>query len=127
MAEGMKERLKDLRGWARRLLQDIYVLQLAYADPRTPWYAKLWLAIVIGYACSPIDLIPDFIPVLGYLDDVILLPLGIWLAVRLVPDVVLEECRRLPQPARSKNWLAGLVIIGLWCLLAGLVWQIMQH
>ena len=80
-----------LRQKARLLKTDILALWFAYRDSRTPWYAKLWAAMVVGYAFSPIDLIPDFIPVLGYLDDVILLPLGIMFAIRLIPEEVLAD------------------------------------
>jgi uncharacterized membrane protein YkvA (DUF1232 family) len=84
------------RGWKARvaaLRNESYALYLASRDPRTPWYAKLLVAGVVAYAVSPIDLIPDFIPVLGQLDDMILLPIGIALAIRLVPSAVLEEKR----------------------------------
>ena len=72
--------IESWKARARLLKIDTYALYFAYRDPRTPWYAKVWTAIVVGYAFSPIDLIPDFIPVLGYLDDLVLIPLGIWLA-----------------------------------------------
>lgn len=103
---------------ARRLKEQTLALYLAARDPRTPWYAKLLLAVVVAYALSPIDLIPDFIPVLGYLDDLLLLPLGIALAIKLVPPPVLAECR-----ARAGEVLIGrgrgsrvvaAVIIGVW-------------
>ena len=77
--------LQRWRGWARRVKRETYALALAYRDPRTPWYARAVAAIVVAYAFSPLDLIPDVIPVLGYLDDLILVPLGILLAVRLIP------------------------------------------
>src|ERR671927_100641 len=79
---------------ARRLKREVYALYLAYRDPRVPWYARLLAACVVGYAFSPIDLIPDVIPVLGYLDDLILVPLGVALAVRMVPEDVLSESRQ---------------------------------
>src|SRR2546423_2275266 len=78
---------------ARRLKTETYALYLAYRDPRVPWYARLVAAGVVAYALSPIDLIPDFIPILGYLDDLILVPLGFALALRLIPAPVLAECR----------------------------------
>ena len=78
---------------ARQLKAEVYALYLAYRDPRVPWYAKVLAACVVGYALSPIDLIPDFIPVLGYLDDLVLIPLGIALTLRLIPPEVLDECR----------------------------------
>ena len=82
-----------LRRWARRLKQETLALYLAARHPDTPWYAKLWAGAIVAYALSPIDLIPDFIPVLGYLDDVIILPAMIWVALRLVPAAVLATCR----------------------------------
>lgn len=87
---GLKARL---RIWAQALARETYALYLAYRDPRVPWYARVWAAIVVAYALSPIDLIPDPIPVLGYLDDLLIVPAGIWVAVRLIPADVLAECR----------------------------------
>jgi uncharacterized membrane protein YkvA (DUF1232 family) len=105
---------------AKQLKMETYGLYLAYKDPRTPWYAKIFSMCVVGYAFSPIDLIPDFIPVLGYLDDLILLPLGVIIAVKMIPKPVLEECR---QKARERieqgkplNWFAGSVVILVWLL-----------
>ncbi len=89
------------RRWARRIKRDVMTLWFARAHPATPWYAKAMGALVVAYALSPIDLIPDFIPVLGYLDDVILLPLLIWLTVRLLPAEVLQASR-----AQAERWLA---------------------
>jgi len=86
-----------IEAWKQRVTQlkvETYALYLAYKDPRVPWYGKVFAACVVAYAFSPIDLIPDFIPVLGYLDDLILVPLGIALALKTVPKTVLEECRR---------------------------------
>ncbi|NLU50357.1 MAG: DUF1232 domain-containing protein [Syntrophomonadaceae bacterium] len=77
--------------WARRLKQDVHAVYRAYRDPRIPWYTRLLAVLVVGYACSPIDLIPDFIPVLGYLDDLILLPLGIALVLRMIPPDIRAE------------------------------------
>lgn len=89
-----------LRGWARRLKRDAVTLWFAGRHPATPWHAKALGAFVVAYALSPIDLIPDFIPVLGYVDDVLLLPGLIWLAIRLIPQAVLAECR-----AKADEWL----------------------
>jgi uncharacterized membrane protein YkvA (DUF1232 family) len=111
-----------LRGWARQLKQDTYALYLAVRDPRTPWYAKAFAALVAGYAFSPIDLIPDFIPIAGYLDDVILVPLGIYLALKMIPPEVLAECRARAEqnrPGRKpRNWIAAVAIVTIWVLLA---------
>jgi uncharacterized membrane protein YkvA (DUF1232 family) len=107
---------------ARALKADTYALYLAYRDPRTPWYAKVWAALVVAYAFSPIDLIPDFIPVLGYLDDLLLVPLGVFLALKLIPAEVMAECRQQAKENREKpvNWWAGVLILLLWLSLAGL-------
>lgn len=114
-----------LDGWkhrARQLKADTYTLYLACRDPRTPWYAKLVAACVVAYAFSPIDLIPDFVPVLGYLDDLVIVPLGIALAVKLIPGPILGECRIKARAAmgRPTNWVAAGVIIVIWLLLAAL-------
>lgn len=85
--------LNRWKHWARTLKREVYALYLAYRDPRVPWYARLLAGVVVAYAFSPIDLIPDFIPVLGYLDDLLLVPLGIALVIRLIPPHVLAECR----------------------------------
>ena len=100
---------------------ETYALYLAYRDPRVPWYAKITAVVVVGYAFSPIDLIPDFIPVLGYLDDLILIPLGIALALKWIPDDVMDECRQKAQLSMAEgkpiNWVAAGVIIAIWLLL----------
>jgi uncharacterized membrane protein YkvA (DUF1232 family) len=109
----------------RHLKRETYALYLAYKDPRVPWYARLWVAVIVGYAFSPIDLIPDFIPVLGYLDDLVLIPLGLLLAVKLIPADVMAQCREQAQTELAEgkpvNWLAGVVIVGLWLLSAAFV------
>ncbi len=91
-----------LRAWARRIKHDAVALWFALRDPATPWLARALAFLVVAYALSPIDLVPDFIPVLGYLDDVLLLPALIWLAVRLVPPAVMAACRE-----RAQAWLEG--------------------
>ena len=109
---------------AGQLQQETYALFLAYRDPRVPWYAKLWAACVVAYALSPIDLIPDFIPVLGYLDDLILVPLGIALALRMIPPQVMADCRARAQEALAENRpqsrIVAVVIVAIWLLLTGL-------
>lgn len=82
-----------LRTWARTIKRDVLTVWLAARDPRTPWQAKLLAGMVAAYALSPIDLIPDFIPILGYLDDVVLVPVGIWLAMKLIPSDLVTELR----------------------------------
>src|SRR3990167_8605080 len=118
--------MKLLRGWKRRAAEFVtrepYALYLACKDPRVPWYAKHLAAGVVACAFSPIDLIPDFIPVLGYLDDLILVPLGIYFVLKLIPDDVMSECREkaraLSGEKRPTNYLAATVIIAAWILLA---------
>lgn len=117
--------IREISRKAKLLKRDIYALTLAYKDPRVPWYARLVMLCVLGYAFSPIDLIPDFVPVLGYLDDLILLPLGILLAIKLIPPVVLEECRVQAQTRMEQkkpiSWIGAAVIVLIWLLCAGLV------
>ncbi|MDP9351384.1 MAG: YkvA family protein [Chloroflexota bacterium] len=113
--------LDTWRSRARAVKTEVRALYLAYRDPRVPWYARAFAALVVGYALSPIDLIPDPIPVLGYLDDLVLLPLGVVLARRLIPAAVLQECREKVQAMgsgpRPRNWIAGTVILALWVCL----------
>lgn len=112
-------------GWKRRVRQlkaETYALYLAYKDPRVPWYAKVFAACVVGYAFSPIDLIPDPIPILGYLDDLILIPLGVLLARKMIPAAVMSECREKARTAMSgdkpTNWVAAVIVVAIWLLLA---------
>ncbi|RPH62245.1 MAG: DUF1232 domain-containing protein [Chloroflexi bacterium] len=110
------------REHARALKNEAYALSIAYRDPRTPWYAKAWALVVVAYALSPIDLIPDFIPLLGYLDDLILLPLGVALAIKLIPAGVMEEARLTATLAGGSQIgkIGGVVIALVWILLIGL-------
>ncbi len=106
-----------LRHWARLVKRDFHAVYLASRDPRVPWYAKLVAILVAAYALSPIDLIPDFIPVIGYLDDLVLLPLGILLVIRLVPPELIAELRAAAEKeggSLPKNWVAPVLIIILW-------------
>ena len=109
-----------LADWARSIKRDVHAVYLASRDPRTPWYAKAVAIGVAAYALSPIDLIPDFIPVLGQLDELIVLPLGIWLVVRLIPPEVMNEHRAAAIVAeQTPRSLAGAAaIVGIWLLLA---------
>ena len=111
--------------WKRRaadLRREVYTLYLACRDPRTPRFAKILGLCVIGYALSPIDLIPDFVPVLGYLDDLILIPLGIAFVLRAIPPEVMAECREKAAIAmaggKPKNWIAAGIIALIWIGLA---------
>ena len=116
---------------ARQLKTETYALYLAYRDPRVPWYARLFAACVVGYAFSPIDLIPDPIPVLGYLDDLVLIPLGVALALKMIPPAVMAECREKAQAVMSQgkptNWMAAAVIVAIWLLLAALAVILAAH
>ena len=105
-----------LKNWARAIRRDVHALYLASRDPRVPWYAKALAVAVAGYALSPIDLIPDFIPVLGYLDDLIIVPLGILLVVRLIPPQVMAEHRASATAAQHRpvSRTAGVVIVCIW-------------
>ncbi|HHW40584.1 MAG TPA: DUF1232 domain-containing protein [Syntrophomonadaceae bacterium] len=125
---------KALDRWkqnARKLKNEIYAIYLAYRDPRTPWYARIFAACLVAYAFSPIDLIPDFVPLLGYLDDLVLLPLGILAARRMIPPEVLEEYRNKAGALRARkssegkpaNWFTAGVIVAAWLILA--VWAVL--
>lgn len=114
-----------LKTWACTIRRDVHALYLAARDPRTPWYAKGLALCVAGYALSPIDLIPDFIPVLGYLDDIIIVPLGILVVVRLIPPEVMAEHRAAAAVAavRPVSLTAAVVVGAIWLLFAGLaIW-----
>jgi uncharacterized membrane protein YkvA (DUF1232 family) len=117
MLEKLKHRVKELK-------RETYALYLAARHPGTPWYAKLFASVVAAYAFSPIDLIPDFIPVIGYLDDLILVPLGLVVAIKLIPDEVMAECRSRAQEVMANgkpvSRTAAAVVIGIWVLLAAL-------
>jgi uncharacterized membrane protein YkvA (DUF1232 family) len=114
--------MDEFKKRAREIKRNIFVLYLAYKDPRVPWYAKLFTICVVAYAFSPIDLIPDFIPVIGYLDDLIIVPLGIKMAIKMIPPAVIEDCRAKAEELRNKgkpkNWLTGALFILIWLLVA---------
>jgi uncharacterized membrane protein YkvA (DUF1232 family) len=112
--------LEKLKAAARHLEQEAYALYLAYRDPRTPWYARVFAALVVAHTFSPIDLIPDFIPVLGYLDDLIITPLGIYLSLKMIPSEVMADARRGAAQAaqegriRSRGGIA--IVVTLWAV-----------
>ncbi len=125
----------NIESWkikSRKLRSEVYALYLASKHPRTPWYVKALAVFIIGYALSPIDLIPDFIPVVGYLDDLILIPLGIALLIKIIPRDILEECRAKAEADLSKrkpkNWVAAIAIVLIWllviCLILTLIWPL---
>ena len=103
---------------AKLLRVKIFTIYLAYKDPRVPWYAKAFAACIVAYAFSPIDLIPDFIPILGYLDDIVLIPLGIALVLKMIPKAVIKECEEKAQAILSqdkpKSLVAAAIIVAIW-------------
>lgn len=115
---------QKLKETAKALKKQLFILYFAYQDDRVAWYTKLFTACVVAYAFSPIDLIPDFIPVLGFLDDLILVPLGILLALKMLPQDVIADCtvkaETLMRGDKPKNWFVAGFILFLWCGLA--VW-----
>ena len=123
----MAGKLKD---WARAIKRDVHAIYLAARDPRVPWYAKALALCVAGYALSPIDLIPDFIPVIGYLDDLVIVPLGILAVVKLIPPEIMAEHRAAAAVAseRPMSRVAAVVIVLLWIGSMALVgWLIYRH
>lgn len=123
----MVDRLKE---WAHRLRRDIYALYLAARDPRVPWYAKALAGLVAAYALSPIDPIPDFIPVLGYLDDIIVIPLGIRAAIWMIPEEVMADLRRQAEErliARPRSMFGAVVVVGLWMIAAFFLFRLIAR
>jgi uncharacterized membrane protein YkvA (DUF1232 family) len=118
---------KKIKDWAKKLKRQIFILYYACKDERVPWYAKVFTAIVVAYAFSPIDLIPDFIPILGYLDEIILLPIGIMFALKMIPKDVLTDCEvkaeEMMKKGKPKNWIVGSIIVLIWCVFT--VWAVM--
>ena len=123
--------LKKLQARARELKREAYAIYIAARDPRTPWYVKVLIFFVVAHTFSPIDLIPDFIPILGYLDDLIITPGGIWLAVRLIPPEVLEEARVTAATKsldRRVGYLGAAIIVLMWIvILIGVVHLILSN
>ncbi len=124
--------LPKLKEQASRLKRELHALWLAYSDPRTPWPARLLIVCIIGYALSPIDLIPDPIPIIGHLDDLILLPLAIALAIRMIPDSVMADCRErarhasLNKPSHWK-WIGAASVVIVWLLIAMWIWRLIHR
>ena len=120
--------MSKLLQWAKQLKREVVTLWFCYRHPRTPLIAKLLAVCVVAYAFSPIDLIPDFIPVLGLLDDALLLPLGIWLTLKFIPHAVLAECRgqavQWMEESHNKprNWYGAAIVIALWIAAVALCW-----
>jgi len=124
------ERLKT---WATRIRRDGITLWFACKHPRTPWYVKAMAWFVVAYALSPIDLIPDFIPVLGYVDDLLLLPAAIWLTIKLLPSDVLLECRgqaeawMTTRKAKPRSWAGAVLIVALWLAVGVAAWWLLSE
>ncbi|WP_088013770.1 YkvA family protein [Gottfriedia acidiceleris] len=120
--------LKKLKIWAKKLKRQIFTLYFAYKHERVQLYAKVFIACVVAYAFSPIDLIPDFIPILGYLDDVILVPLGIIISLKLIPENVKIECEikaeEMMKKGIPKNWIVGSFILLVWVVI--FIWAILK-
>ena len=126
----VKGLISRAKTWARILRRDAHAIYLASRDPRVPWGVKLLAIAVAGYALSPIDLIPDFIPVLGVVDDLVIVPLGIWLVIALIPESLMREYRATAsaaaQPPVSKA--AAIIIVALWISGAALLgWMMLVH
>ncbi len=119
--------MQRLKAWAQGLKRDVMTLWFALKHPQTPWYARALAAVLTAYALSPIDLIPDFIPVLGYLDDLLIIPAGVWLLLRLLPQEVLLECRGQAQQwmqthhDKPRSWSGLFMVLAIWCLAAWLL------
>lgn len=116
-----------IKNLLKNLKTETYALYLAFRDPRTPWYAKIFIAVIVGYMLSPIDIIPDFIPILGYFDDILLLWLAMSILFMMVPQDVRHECRhraKLELHALKKSWVAGAVIILIWLIFLFLIGKI---
>ena len=117
-----------IKDWAYKLKRQIFILYFAYKDERVPWYVKLFTVCVVAYAFSPIDLIPDFIPILGYLDDVIILPLGIMFALKMIPKDVISDnevrVNEMMKNGKPKNWIVGSLIILIWSVIS--LWLIFK-
>jgi uncharacterized membrane protein YkvA (DUF1232 family) len=111
-------RMEQARRWARRVKRDVHAIYLAARDPRVPWYAKALAIGVAGYALSPIDLIPDFVPVLGYLDDLVIVPLGILIVVKLIPSEIMAEHRAAAARSldRPISRVAAILVVLAWLI-----------
>lgn len=117
---------KKMKAWSKNLKKQVFILYFAYKDDRVPLYAKLFAICVVAYAFSPIDLIPDFIPILGFIDDLIIVPLGVMLALKMIPELAIKDCEEkaneLMKKGKPKNWIVGSLIILFWSLI--LIWII---
>src|SRR5829696_1649451 len=116
--------LEAWKRWTRRLSAQTYALYLAYRHPRTPWYAKVFAALIVGYVFSPIDPIPDFIPGLGLLDEMVVVPIGVLIAAKMIPQQVMEECqekaRQMAEGEKPVSRVAAAVVVAVWLLCVAL-------
>jgi uncharacterized membrane protein YkvA (DUF1232 family) len=116
--------LEAWKRWARQLSAQTYALYLAYRHPRTPWYAKIFAAVVVGYVFSPIDPIPDFIPGVGMLDEMVVVPIAVLIAAKMIPCPVMEECREKAQEVakgeKPVNRVAVVIVVAVWLLCVAL-------
>jgi uncharacterized membrane protein YkvA (DUF1232 family) len=128
MAKNQRPMTYNWRERVRKLKSEVVALYLAYRDPRTPWYARIFTALVVSYALSPIDLIPDFIPILGLLDDLVLVPLGLALSIKMIPNAVIVDSRKKALEIESGDEpvsrTAAVVIILIWLLSAVILTQL---
>ena len=116
--------LKTWKRWARQLSAQTYAIYLAYRHPKTPWYAKVFAALIVGYVFSPIDPIPDFIPVVGLLDEMVVVPIGVLIAAKMIPRQVMEECqekaRQMAEGEKPVSRVAAVVVVAVWLLCVAL-------
>lgn len=122
--------ISRIKTWARNLKQELVALQISLTYKLVPWYVKALIIMTIAFALSPIDLIPDFIPIIGLLDDIILVPMLIYLIIKLMPPGVLEECRKLAETRalnKKKNWLLAIVVILIWIAIGFAVYRLINH
>ncbi len=125
--------IEKLKNWAQLLKQDVLMLWFATKNPNTPWVPKAICIFIVAYALSPIDLIPDFIPILGYVDDLLLLPILIWLAVRLIPNFILQESRiradqwLIQNQSKPKSNLGFLIVAVIWLLMIWLAYLLITN
>jgi len=119
--------MNQLKAWAQALKRDVMTLWFALKHPQTPWYARVLAVVVTAYALSPVDLIPDFIPILGYLDDLILVPVGVWLLLKILPDQVLKDSRDQAQAwfsqsqRRPLSQVGLVIVVAIWVLAAWVI------
>jgi len=125
----LEKKIENLKEQARKLKSNINLLIKAFKHPKTPWYAKIIIFLTVAYAFSPIDLIPDFIPILGYLDDLLIVPAGISLSIKLIPKEVIDECKEIQEAEgnmKKSGVLAAIVIAAFWLWIITLILKALQ-